>query len=217
MAAAYDVVMPAATSLDDELAAFYRRCGFGEVVGARPCTVKVYTGCLLVPLPNIEARHTYLKYHDLHHLITGYSVGRIGEGEVSAWELGTGSFLSSPLLGTMNLIALSTGLVLQRKRMWRAFVRGCRSRNLYPAATRSRVDAGEWKDVAALRATFLEVSPPRVPIALRAIEFGAYSAAAMVVHAVIAGPAVIVRLVTDIGLGMTVFEAVKPAKRVDLY
>ena len=30
--------------LDAELAAFYRRCGFGEVVGKRPCTVKVYTG-----------------------------------------------------------------------------------------------------------------------------------------------------------------------------
>jgi hypothetical protein len=203
--------------LDDELATFYRRCGFGDVIGARPCTVKVYTGCLLVPLPNIEARHTYLKYHDLHHLITGYSVGRIGEGEVSAWELGTGSMFVSPMLGTMNLIALSTGLVLQRGRMWRAFKRGCASRNLYPAAVRARVDGGEWRDVAALRSTFLETSPPRVPIALRAIEFGAYAAVSMLVHFAIAGPAVVARLVTDIGLGMSVFEAVKPAKRADLF
>jgi hypothetical protein len=204
-------------SLDTELAAFYRRCGFGEVVGARPCTVKVYTGCLLVPLPNIETRHTYLKYHDLHHLLTGYSVGRIGEGEVSAFELGTGSMAVSPMLGVMNLIALSTGLVLQRRRMWKAFVRGCASRNLYPAAVRARVDAGEWADVAALRAAFVGATPPRVPVALRAVEFGAYSAIAMVVHAAIAGPAVVARLVTDIGLGMSVFEAVKPVKRADLY
>jgi hypothetical protein len=203
--------------LDAELAAFYRRCGFGEVVGARPCTVKVYTGCLLVPLPNIEARHTYLKYHDLHHLITGYSVGRIGEGEVSAWELGTGSMFVSPTLGTMNLIALSTGLVLQRKRIWTAYVRGCASRNLYPADVRVRVDAGEWNDVAALRSAFLEASPPRVPMFLRTIEFGAYAAVSMVVHFAIAGPAVIARLVTDIGLGMGVFEAVKPQVRKDLY
>jgi hypothetical protein len=206
-----------ATMLDDELADFYRRAGFGEVVGVRPCTVKVYTGCLLVPLPNIEARHTYLKYHDLHHLLTGYGVGRIGEGEVSAWELGTGSMFVSPILGTMNLIALSTGLVLQRRRMWRAFKRGCASRNLYPASVRVRVDAGEWQDVSALRAEFLEASPPRVPIALRAIEFGAYAAVSIVVHFMIAGPAVIARLVTDIGLGMSVFEAVKPRKRADLY
>jgi hypothetical protein len=205
------------STLDDELAAFYHRAGFGEVVGARPCTVKVYTGCLLVPLPNIEARHTYIKYHDLHHLITGYSVGRIGEGEVSAWELGTGSMFVSPTLGTMNLIALSTGLVLQRKRMWKAFKRGCSSRNLYRAATRAEVDAGRWADVAALRTEFLESSPTRVPRPLRGIEFGAYAAVSMLVHFAIAGPAVIARLVTDIGLGMSVFEAVKPAKRADLF
>ena len=209
--------MSAVDTLATELAAFYRRSGFGEVVGARPCTVKVYTGCLLVPLPNIEARHTYLKYHDLHHLITGYGVGRIGEGEVSAWELGTGSMFVSPTLGTMNLIALSTGLVLQRRRMWQAFKRGCASRNLYPARVRAQVDAGAWRDVAALRSTFLGSAPSRVPIALRALEFGAYAAVSMLVHGMIAGPAVIARLVTDIGLGMSVFEAVKPAKRADLY
>ena len=52
-------------TLQDELAAFYKRSGFGEVVGARPLTVPVYTGCMLVPLPNIETRRRYLKYHDL--------------------------------------------------------------------------------------------------------------------------------------------------------
>ncbi len=88
---------------------------------------------MLVPLPNIETRRRFLKYHDLHHLVTGYSVGRIGEGEVSAWELGTGSAFVSPTLGVMNLIALSTGLVLEPKRMWLAFRRGCMNRNLYPA------------------------------------------------------------------------------------
>ena len=107
--------------LKDELAAFYQRYGLGDVVGSRPKTVPVYTGCLLVPLPNIETRRKYLKYHDLHHLMTRYSVGRIGEGEVSAWELGTGSMVASPMLGLMNLIALSTGLFLEPGRMWRAF------------------------------------------------------------------------------------------------
>jgi hypothetical protein len=51
---------------------------------------------MLVPLPDIETRRRYLKYHDVHLLVTGYNVGRIGEGEVSAWELGTGSALVSP-------------------------------------------------------------------------------------------------------------------------
>jgi hypothetical protein len=203
--------------LQDELAAFYKRSGFGQVVGARPLTVPVYTGCMLVPLPNIETRRRFLKYHDLHHLITGYSVGRIGEGEVSAWELGTGSAFVSPTLGVMNLIALSTGLVLEPKRMWCAFRRGCASRNLYPAAVRSDLDSGRWPDIVTLRQELLEVKASGVPIAVRAVEFAIYSAAAMLIHAVIAIPAVVARFVTDITLGYSVFQAVKPKKRVDLY
>jgi len=180
-------------------------------------TVPVYTGCMLVPLPNIETRRRFLKYHDLHHLVTGYTVGRIGEGEVSAWELGTGSAFVSPMLGTMNLIALSTGLVLEPRRMWRAFRRGCRSRNLYAAGTRADVDRGRWPDLDALRAEVLETRAGEGPVALRAVELAFYSAAAMLIHAAIAIPAVIARFVTDITLGYTVFQAVKPKKRVDLY
>lgn len=204
-------------TLKDELAAFYRRCGFAETADRQACTVPVYTGCLLVPLPNIETRHRYLKYHDLHHIVTGYSTGRIGEGEVSAWELGTGSMLNSPLLGTMNLIALSTGLVLEPKRMWRAFRRGCRSRNLYPQAMRTQIDGEHWPDLPALRQELLESRRDLLPSALRSIEFGAYAATAMLIHALIAIPAVCTRVVTDIGLGYSFFQVIKPAKRNDLY
>jgi len=38
----------------------------------------------------------------------------------------------------------------------------------------------------------------------------------MLIHAVIAIPAVVARFVTDITLGYSVFQAVKPKKRVDL-
>ena len=204
--------------LQQELSAFYAKHGFGEVVGARPLTVPVYTGCLLVPLPNVETRHRYLKYHDLHHLITRYSVGRIGEGEVSAWELGTGSLLASPMLAFMNLIALSTGLVLEPRRMWRAFARGTRSKNLYARDTRSSIDAGEWQSVAHLRDSVLEVTPfNKAFLPLRAIEFGCYSAAAMLIHALIVIPALVARFVTDIGLGYNFFQSIKPKKRNDLF
>ena len=119
------------TSINTSLHEFYNKNGFGEELGKRPpLTVKVYTGCMLVPLPNIETRRTYLKYHDLHHLMTGFSVGRIGEGKVSSWELGTGTFFRYPILGLMNLIALSTGIFLKPKDMWESFLLGKRSRNL---------------------------------------------------------------------------------------
>ena len=204
-------------TLNAELQAFYQKSGFGDNIGKRTLTVPVYTGCMLVPLPNIETRHRYLKYHDLHHLITGYSVGRIGEGEVSAWELGTGSFRASPLLGIMNLIALSTGLFLARQRMWQAFVRGCGSRNLYSVSDRGAVDNGRWPNLAALRQYSLEPRPQSTPGLFRIIEYGCYCAAALVIHAFIAIPAVIARFVTDISLGYSVFQAVKPKKRLDLY
>jgi hypothetical protein len=204
-------------TLQDELNAFYERSGFGNVVGARPRTVRVYTGCLLVPMPNIETRRRFLKYHDLHHLVTGFGIGRIGEGEVSAWELGSGSAFVSPTLGLMNLIALSTGLVLDRKRMWRAFRLGCNSRNLYPAAIRADVDCGRWPDLAALRQTLLGSRKSALPFALRAVEFFFYAMLAMLIHAAIAIPALITRFVTDIMLGQSFIEALKPKKRADLY
>jgi hypothetical protein len=204
-------------TLREELAAFYRRCGFSDTADRQACTVPVYTGCLLVPLPNIETRHIYLKYHDLHHVATGYSTGRIGEGEVSAWELGTGSMLNSPLLGSMNLIALSTGLVLEPKRMWRAYRRGCRSRNLYPLAMREKIDADHWPDLPALRQALLECRRDPLPQPLRTLEFGAYAALAMLIHALIAIPAMCTRVVTDIGLGYSFIQAVKPTRRTDLY
>jgi hypothetical protein len=168
-------------------------------------------------LPNIDARRRYLKYHDLHHLITGYSVGRIGEGEVSAWELGTGSTFVSPVLGMMNVIALSTGLFLEPRRMWRAFQLGCASRNLYPVQWRARVDDGAWPDLAKLRAATLGTRASDGGSALRIAEFACYCVTAMLFHAAIAGPALIARVVTDLGLGYSVFQVVKPKKRLDLY
>jgi len=207
----------ASVALEDELSAFYKRSGFGEVAGRRPRTVAVYTGCLLVPLPNIETRRRFLKYHDLHHLITGYSVGRIGEGEVSAWELGSGSAWVSPTLGLMNLIALSTGLFLEPRRMWRAFRRGCGSRVLYPADIRAAVDAGRWPTVTALRESFVETAGPRVPIVVRSLEFGCYSVLALLLHLSIALPALVARVVTDMMLGHSFFQSVRPVRRSDLY
>lgn len=203
--------------IKDELALFYENNGFGEIIGERPLTVRVYTGCMLVPLPNIETRYLYLKYHDLHHLVTGYSVGRIGEGEVSAWELGTGSFFVNPILGMMNFIALSTGLMLQPKRMWTAFQKGCKSNNLYSKRRRNQVDSGRWKNVAAVKSDILETVSPKAPVLLRIPEFAMYSIIAVFVHALIAIPAVVARLITDMTLGYSFFQAVKPVKRTDLY
>ena len=58
--------------------------------------------------------------------------------------------------------------------------------------------------------------PSRFVSALRAVEFGWYAVTAMAIHALIALPALVARTITDIGLGLSIFEIVKPKKRVDL-
>ncbi|HEV8693679.1 MAG TPA: hypothetical protein VGQ93_05740, partial [Lysobacter sp.] len=126
--------------------------------------------------------------------------------------------IASPTLALMNLIALSTGLVLEPRRMWQAFISGTKSRNLYSVATRADVDAGRWRDIAHLRESTLEVRQPVQYLqAIRRIEFVCYAALAMTIHACIALPALGARLVTDIALGHNFFQAIKPKKRQDLY
>ena len=177
----------------------------------------MYTGCLLVPLPNIETRNKYLKYHDLHHIVTGYSVGRIGEGEMSSWELATGSMRCSPVLGFMNLIALSTGWVLARDRMWAAYARGLTSRNLYSPRMRSAVDAGNWASISALRDDILECRPGRGLTGYRRALFRCYIALSLVIHAAIGVPAMIARTVSDLRRGKSLAETFRPVPRSDLY
>ncbi|CAM4131431.1 hypothetical protein [Acinetobacter pragensis] len=204
--------------LNQSLELFYQKNGFGPIVGDRqPLTVGVYTGCLIVPMPNIGVRHKYLKYHDMHHILTGYTVGRIGEGEVSAWELGTGSMFRHPILGIMNLIALSTGFFLQPKRMLQAYRRGLISSNTYHRKTRQWIDANGEAPLAALKAQTLNNKSRIFLPQLRWMEFGFYLSAAMLIHGIVVIPALILRIVSFLLAGEPFIEIIKPVKRSDLY
>ena len=205
-------------SLNEAMTLFYQKNGFGPIVGDRqPLTVGVYTGCLIVPMPNIGVRHKYLKYHDLHHILTGYTVGRIGEGEVSAWELGTGSMFRHPILGVMNLIALSTGFFLKPKRMLQAYQRGLISSNTYDAKSRLWIDTHGEHPLAELKQIKMEYKAKIFLPWLRWIEFAVYLSFAMLIHAVVVIPALILRIVSYLLAGEPFIEIIKPVKRSDLY
>src|SRR5262245_36953711 len=47
-------------------------------------------GPLRLGFPNTAGRIAAVRYHDLHHLATGYDTDFIGEAEIAAWELGSG-------------------------------------------------------------------------------------------------------------------------------
>jgi len=85
----------------------------------------IYVGSRPIYLPNPG----YLPWHDLHHVVTGYQTGLVGEAEISAYELrsGCGSlFIVILCIGAM-LIAMFVA-PLRVVRAWRT-ARG--ARNLY--------------------------------------------------------------------------------------
>jgi hypothetical protein len=112
---------------------YFERNGFGADGGYGARWVKVPLGPVTTAFPNTAARVRAVRYHDLHHVVTGYATDLVGEAEIAAWELASGcrGFVAAWVL---NLSALAIGLALAPKALLRAFVRGRRTRNLYGAS-----------------------------------------------------------------------------------
>jgi hypothetical protein len=173
---------------DQALKVFYEKSGFDLETGNRPAFVEVFVGCMLIPLPNVETRRKYIKYHDLHHIITGYDATQLGEGEVSAWELGTGSMLY-PILMFMNLIAISTALAINPKRVFRAYLLGCKSRNLYCPFVRRRIDNGELTEIEQIKREFVNCRCSDGWIWAKSIPFIIFALLSIVIHILLVVPA----------------------------
>ena len=92
--------------------------------------VKVEYGLLRFYFPNTKGRVKVVKYHDIHHILTEYGTSLSGEAEIGAWEVATGCThnLAAWLL---NLSAFAWGLFINPKGVYRAFLRGRQSANLY--------------------------------------------------------------------------------------
>src|SRR5205085_10915333 len=92
--------------------------------------VKMKAGPVPVWFPNTKGRVRAVKYHDLHHVLTEYPTTWRGEAEIGAWEVATGCAGHYPAW-LLNLEAFAIGLVINPRGVFRAFVRGRRSGNLY--------------------------------------------------------------------------------------
>jgi hypothetical protein len=133
---------------------YFRRNGFGEDGGYASAWVKVKVA-QVVPLwlPNTAGRVRAVRYHDLHHVVTEFATDNRGEAEIGAWELATGC-RALPAAWVLNSLAMAYGLVTHPVAVFRAYVRGRNSRNLY---ARTFDDAlldrrvGEVKDELSLR------------------------------------------------------------------
>lgn len=151
--------------------------GFGADGGYSARWVEVKVGPFPYAIPNTEGRVRAVRYHDLHHIMTGYRTDWTGESEIGAWELGSGcrSFRAAWYL---NISALGLGVVLAPRRMYQAFVRGRHSRNLYD---RAFDDALLDARVGAMQAELgLDRDAPPATIADK-LSFAAHAAAGVAI------------------------------------
>jgi hypothetical protein len=124
--------------------------------------VKLMAGPVPLYFPNTAQRVRSVRLHDIHHVLTGYETTWTGEGEIAAWEIAS-SCGDHWAAWVLNLSALAIGLFIDPSAMYRAFVRGRHSANLY---------VGEYDSallsltVAAMRAR-LHLDHPTPPPSVR--------------------------------------------------
>ena len=122
----YDEAAPLAAARTQ----YFDENGFGKDGGYGEPWVDFKLGPIPFPFPNSAARVRAVRYHDLHHVLTGYRTDFPGELEISAWEIGAGckDFFAA---WALNLAGMVGGALFMPRRTFRAFVRGRRSRSLY--------------------------------------------------------------------------------------
>ena len=118
-------------SVKDALPVFYDNYQLEPDGGIHDTAVKVeLLKGIFVYLPNFNARKKVLFKHDVHHLLTGYSAKMKGETEISAWELSTGC-AHNWFAFAINTYSMVNGAFFNMKGIWKAWVRGRYSSNLY--------------------------------------------------------------------------------------
>lgn len=129
---------------------------FGDDGGYADKWVDFKLGPLPLPFPNTAARVRAVRYHDLHHVLTGYDTDTLGEFEISAWEIAAGckGYVAA---WQLNLGGMFAGFVSAPRRTVRAFLRGRESRTLYDEPFEALLD----ETVGAARARTGVERPPR--------------------------------------------------------
>ena len=136
------------STLRQARARYFQENDFGDDGGYNDRWVKLKLGPFPYTIPNTKGRVRAVRYHDLHHIMTGYRTDWIGEFEISAWEVGSGC-RDLAAAWFLNLSGMFAGLFLSPRRIFRAFVRGRNTRNLYG---RTFDDALLYRRVGEMRA-----------------------------------------------------------------
>lgn len=114
--------MPNALTLGQARDDYLRKYGFSTAAyESRWAAIKL--GPFKFWIPSTRTRREAIRFHDLHHALTGYPAIPSGEAEIGAWEVATGCgrFRAAWVL---NLYAMGLGLLVAPGKTFRAWVRG---------------------------------------------------------------------------------------------
>ncbi len=178
---------------------YFEENHFGPDGGYGAAWVDFKLGPIPLPFPNTRARVRAVRFHDLHHVLTGYRTDALGEFEISAWELGAGcgGYVAA---WQLNLGGLAAGLFSIPRRTFQAFVRGRHSRSLY---RQTYDDALLSRRVGEVRAACGLEAPPSCGTASDVAAFAACAVAGLAVGLVSAA------LVLPLALGMNALALVR--------
>jgi hypothetical protein len=101
---------PDGLTVREARARYFAANGFGEG-GYDARWVKLQAGPLPLYFPNTAARVAAVRFHDLHHVVTGYDTTWTGEAEIGAWEVASGC-ARHYVAWLLNLQAMAIGLVM---------------------------------------------------------------------------------------------------------
>ncbi len=147
--------------------AYFEGNGFPSDGGYAAKWVDFELGPIPMPIPNSDARRRAVRYHDLHHVLTGYQTDIYGEAEISAWELAAGC-RDMVAAWILNLGGMGLGILIAPRRTWRAWLRGCQSRTLYD---KSLDDALLQKRLGSVRTELGLDRPAASPTLWSAVRF----------------------------------------------
>ena len=104
-------------------------------------------------MANPPNRKLAIRYHDLHHVMTGYGTDPTGEAEISAWELRRGIGVFGWYVRFIILTGVFLGLFHSPRRVWKAWKAGLSSRKL-PQPSMTHYEALLDLTVGELRAQY---------------------------------------------------------------
>lgn len=117
-------------TLGEAVKQYFAENKFGADGGYSAKWVPIKIGPLPFFVPNTKERVRAVRFHDLHHVLTGYETNLAGEFEIGAWELA--SFCADMRVAWyLNLQSMMAGLLSHPRRTFAAFALGRKTKNLY--------------------------------------------------------------------------------------